>query len=199
MTASATICVVRHGETDWNTAGILQGWLDVPLNGTGLLQAHEMAEAMAGSGFTRIYSSPLIRSLVTAAIIADRIGLPAPSIHDGLKERNFGAVQGIPKHQLADLNPLLFQQLLKRNPASVFEQGESMESFAARVLDALMEIGAANAGGHVLVITHGWAMDVITRHIGKLPINTILHMKRKNGECLWLTASARSIEALDIA
>ena len=197
MTTPAIICVARHGETDWNAAGILQGWIDVPLNDTGLLQAHEMAESLATCGFTRIYSSPLVRSLVTAAIIADRLGLSVPALHDGLKERYFGAIQGIPKNELADLNPVLFQQILKRNPATVFEQGESMDVFATRVLDALMKIGVDNPGAHLLLITHGWVMDVITRHLGKLPRSAILHMKRKNGECLWLTAGASSIEALE--
>ncbi len=199
MTTPASICVARHGETEWNAAGILQGWIDVPLNDTGVLQAHEMADSMATCGFARIYSSPLIRSLVSASIIADRLGLPVPTIHDGLKERNFGVIQGIPKNELADLNPVLFQQILKRNPSTDFEQGESMESFAKRVLDALMEIGADNPGSRLLVITHGWVMDVITRHIGNLPPSTILHMKRKNGECLLLAASAGSIEAQEIS
>ena len=196
MSAPASICVVRHGETDWNATGILQGWIDVPLNETGMRQSQEMAESFATAAFTHIYSSPLSRSLATAAIIAERLGLPAPLIHEGLKERNFGVIQGIPKSEIADLNPILFQQILKRNPAANFEQGESMEAFATRVLDALMEIGDTNPGKRLLLITHGWVMDVITRHIGKLPRSAILHMKRKNGEGLWLTASATAIEAL---
>ena len=180
MSAPASICVVRHGETDWNATGILQGWIDVPLNETGVRQSREMAESFATAAFTRIYASPLSRSLATATIIAERLGLPAPL--------------GIPKSEIADLNPILFQQILKRNPAADFEQGEPMEAFATRVLDALMEIGAANPGKRLLLITHGWVMDVITRHIGKLPRSAILHMK--NGEGLWLTASAMAIEAL---
>jgi 2,3-bisphosphoglycerate-dependent phosphoglycerate mutase len=196
MTPLARICVVRHGETDWNTAGILQGWTDVPINDVGRRQAQDLAAAMADAGFSRIYSSPLSRALETAEIIAGHLRLPAPTCHAGLKERNFGEIQGIPKSELAELNPVLYQQLLKRNPACCFEEGESMDEFATRVLDAVMGIGEAEAGTEVLVITHGWVMDAITRHVQHLPRSAILAMKRKNMECLWLAAGRDSIHAL---
>ena len=68
-----------------------------------------------------------------------------------------------------------------------------MDDFADRVLDALMDTGAQCAGERVLVIAYGWAMDVITRHVRGLPRSAILHLKRKNGECLWVAASRDSI------
>lgn len=196
MGLPASLCVVRHGETNWNAEGILQGWIDVPLNETGVRQSMDMGEAFADEGFTRICSSPLARALDCATVIARRLRLPEPTVHEGLKERNFGVIQGIPKSELAELNPVLTQQILKRNPAADFDQGESMDAFATRVLDAIREIGAANPGERVLLVTHGWVMDVITRHLRGLPRNAILPMKRKNGECLWLAADAERIEAL---
>lgn len=193
MSGSAQICVARHGETDWNIAGILQGWTDVSINARGRQQAHELAATLAGSGFSSVYSSPLSRALETAEIISRALQLAPPVCLEGLKERHFGAIQGVPKAELADLNPLLLQQILRRNPATSFEQGEPMDDFASRVLDAIVSIGERHSGERVLAITHGWAMDVITRHIAKLPRRTILNMKRKNGECLWLEVTAQSI------
>jgi probable phosphoglycerate mutase len=187
------VCVARHGETDWNIVGILQGWIDVEINDQGRRQAFEMAAAFADLGFACIYSSPLRRALETAEIIGRALRLAPPRCLDGLKERNFGAIQGIPKAELADLNPILLQQILKRNPACIFEQGESMDEFADRVLAALMSIAATSPGKRVLVITHGWVMDVITRHIHHQPRSAILGMKRKNGESLWLAVSSDSI------
>jgi probable phosphoglycerate mutase len=189
----ARICVARHGETDWNTAGILQGWLDVPMNERGRQQAREFADAFAGAGFSRMYTSPLRRARESAEIIAVRLGLPPPVGHDGLKERNFGVIQGIPKAELAELDPALLEKILKRNPACSFAQGESMDEFATRVLNAVVEIGAENAGECVLVITHGWVLDVIARHINGLPRSAILHIKPKNGECLWIEATREDI------
>lgn len=193
MTSPARICIARHGETDWNTAGILQGWLDVPMNERGRQQAREFADAYAEAGFSRVYASPLRRALESAEIIAERLGLPPPVCHGGLKERNFGVIQGIPKAELAELDPVLLEKILKRNPACSFEQGESMDDFATRVLHAVTVIGADNAGGCVLVITHGWVLDVITRHVRGLPRSAILHVKPKNGECLWTEATGAAI------
>lgn len=196
MPIPARICVARHGETDWNAAGILQGWLDVPMNERGRQQSRELADALAQHRFARVCTSPLRRSLETAQIVAARWGLPEPSCHDGLKERNFGAIQGIPKAELAELNPALLEKILKRNPAAEFEQGESMDEVATRVLGAIMDIGGECAGERVLVITHGWAMDVVTRHVAGLARNTILHHKPRNGECLWMEATREAIRPL---
>lgn len=192
----AYVCVARHGETDWNIAGILQGWTDVPINDKGRRQAYELVGNFAHAKFSKIYSSPLIRSRETAEIIARSLRLDPPTCHDGLMERNFGVIQGIPKSELADLNPVLLQQILKRNPAIDFEQGESMDEFADRVLDGIAAVARPNAGKRILVITHGWVMDVITRHIAGLPRSAILNMKRRNGECVWLDVRESSIRAL---
>jgi probable phosphoglycerate mutase len=65
---------IRHGQTDWNAIGRMQGQSDIPLNATGLQQAKEAAEKFVGLDIDRIVSSPLKRASVTAQIICDRIG-----------------------------------------------------------------------------------------------------------------------------
>jgi probable phosphoglycerate mutase len=190
---SAQLCVVRHGETDWNIQGILQGWIDVPINDLGRQQARELAASYAPFNFAAVWSSPLVRASETADIIVKKLGLPPTLCHEGLKERNFGAIQGVPKAELAELNPLLLQQILRRNPAAHFEEGETMDEFADRVLAAVREVGARHRGQRVLVVVHGWVMDVITRHIGGLSRCTILNHKRKNGESLWLEVDGNTI------
>lgn len=183
---AAHLCIARHGETDWNKKGVLQGWLDVPINTLGRQQACAMAQPLADAGFSAVWSSPLVRARETAEIVAAALGLPPPSCHEGLKEKHFGAVQGIPKHELAELNPVLLEQILRRNPAAEFAGGETMDEFADRVLGAFDTIGQRHPGQRVLVITHGWVMDVVTRHIQGLARSAVLHMKRKNGECVWV-------------
>lgn len=183
---TAPICIVRHGETDWNKRGVLQGWLDVPINDLGRRQAHALAESLVDVGVTAVWTSPLVRAKETADIVAAHLHLPPPFIHAGLKEKNFGAVQGIPKDELAELNPALLEQIVRRNPAAVFVGGESMDEFADRVLAAFDEIAGLCGDNRVLVITHGWVMDVVTRHLRGLDRSAVLHMKRKNGEFLWL-------------
>lgn len=190
---SAHICLTRHGETDWNKQGILQGWLDVPINDRGREQAHAMAAHFAATEFSAVWSSPLARAYETAAIIAQRLALPAPRSHDGLKERHFGAIQGIPKSELAESNPVLLEQILRRNPAASFIGGESMDEFADRLFVACADIGAQHPGQQVLVITHGWVLDAVLRHIGNLGRTAVLHEKPKNGESVWATVKQRTM------
>jgi probable phosphoglycerate mutase len=191
----ALLCLTRHGETDWNQQGILQGWTDVLLNQLGRHQARGMARRFNHQGFSAVWSSPLMRARETAEIVAPLIRLPFPKYHDDLMERHFGIFQGIPKAELAECNPVVLKSILKRDPAGDFDGGESMDEFADRVLGALSDIGSAHGGQKVLVITHGWVMDVVTRHINGLPRMAILNMKRKNGESLWVAVDKDIITA----
>jgi probable phosphoglycerate mutase len=190
---AAHLCLARHGETDWNKRGILQGWTDVPINDLGRHQAHEMAQAYANAGFDAVWSSPLVRAAETAQIIAARLRLAPPSQHEGLKERHFGAIQGIPKDELAEMNPAQLAQILRRNPAAQFVGGESMDEFADRVLGAVSDIGRCHLGQRVLVVTHGWVLDILNRHVAGLPRHAVLAEKPKNGESVWVRADGAGI------
>jgi probable phosphoglycerate mutase len=186
---TADLCIARHGETDWNTAGILQGWIDVPLNDRGRVQARELAVSLEGAGLQRIYTSPLSRASETAAIIAQQLGLTPPECREGLKERHFGIFQGVPKEELALSNPVLCRQIIERNPAAHFDQGETVDEFADRLLATIGGIADECAGVRALLIIHGWAIDVVSRHVQGLARTAVLPRKPKNIDCVWLHAA----------
>ena len=166
----------------------------MPINERGRDAGARTARGVRDSGFACVYTSPLIRALETAEIIAALLRLPPPVCHDGLKERNFGVIQGIPKAELAELNPSLLEHIVKRNPDTRFEQGESMDECADPC--ARGRAGhrpGKDPGERVLAITHGWAMDVLTRAVRGLPRSAMLHHKPKNGESLWLEATPLTI------
>ena len=190
---AAELCVVRHGETDWNAQGILQGSIDVPLNDTGRSQARTLASALEGSGIRAVHASTLARSRETALIIARGLRLPDPELHAGLGERHFGAIEGSAKSTLARSRPELLRQIRERDPAGDFAGGETMDAFAARVQDAVHAIAARHRGERVLVVTHGWAIDVIVRVADGLAADAILPTKPANCECLWLVADRGSL------
>jgi broad specificity phosphatase PhoE len=94
MSPTRPVLFIRHGQTDWNVEGRMQGHTDIPLNATGLAQAHAAAEALRPHHFTRIIASPLSRARTTAEVIATTFNLPI-TFDDNLKERTFGSYEGM--------------------------------------------------------------------------------------------------------
>ena len=94
MSHLQTFVFMRHGETDWNVGRRLQGQSDIPLNATGCAQAAVAAKALASLSVCRIVTSPSIRALKTAAVIAEELALPI-SVDGRLRERHFGPLEGM--------------------------------------------------------------------------------------------------------
>ena len=135
---------LRHGETDWNAAGRSQGRTDVPLNATGVTQAHAAASLLLNRGIASIVSSPLSRARDTAGVVAAAIGLPV-TVVAALQEVSFGVNEG---HAMG---PAWFDQWM----AGTFTP-EGAESFAAlrtRAAGAVTE--ALQHASPVLVVAHG--------------------------------------------
>ncbi len=86
---------LRHGETDWNARNLSQGNVDIPLNATGLAQAHNAASLLRGRSIATVVSSPLSRARDTAEIAGDVLGLPV-STDSELREVAFGVQEGQP-------------------------------------------------------------------------------------------------------
>jgi len=76
MLPSRAFFFLRHGQTDWNAQGRIQGHTNTPLNDTGRAQARAAAGLLADRTIARIISSPLDRALKTATIVAERLHLP---------------------------------------------------------------------------------------------------------------------------
>ena len=88
------IYLVRHGETDWNQAGLLQGQTDIALNAQGLEQAHDAAERLKKVPFEIAFCSPLIRAKRTAEIIIGDRKITLTT-DERLRELNFGPWEGV--------------------------------------------------------------------------------------------------------
>ncbi len=155
-------CLVRHGETDWNTQRRIQGNLDLPLNATGMVQAHAAARGLAEAGIELIYSSDLARARQTAEAAAQHIGLPL-ILCEQLRERRFGIFEGLTYDEVKRRFPDVYARFETRDSGFAIPQGESLQQLAARVENALRRIAGDHPGQTVLVVTHGGVLDIAYR------------------------------------
>ncbi|WAC67323.1 histidine phosphatase family protein [Agrococcus sp. SL85] len=91
------IALVRHGQTDFNLHGRMQGTSDIPLNETGIAQARTAARLLADERWDAVVSSTLGRAMVTADIVAAALGLEVAGRYESLVERAYGEVEGLTK------------------------------------------------------------------------------------------------------
>jgi probable phosphoglycerate mutase len=137
-----TLLLVRHGETDWNADGRLQGQTDRPLSDFGRRQARQLADELADEELEAVYSSDLTRARETAEIIGERLGLPV-ALDPDLREKDWGTWEGL--------------TAVERDQVEFV--GESTEAHQGRILRALRRISEAHpGGGRIVVVTHGGSM-----------------------------------------
>ena len=166
MTATPTIVFVRHGETDWNAEGRLQGQRDIPLNTLGRGQARRNGEVIArllpeAAGYDFV-ASPLMRARETMEIVRAAMGLDAKAyrLDKRLLELTFGEWEG-----------LTYQDLEQSEPGSLAVRdadkwgftppgGESYDALSARILAWLATLAAPS-----VVVAHGGVGRVLRQHL----------------------------------
>ena len=146
--------IVRHGTTDWNQSGRIQGHMDIPLNEAGRAQARLASGRLAPLGATALYSSDLLRAYETAQIIGQGIGLRVVQ-KPGLREINFGVWQGLSSPQIRERDPEVYAAR-SANPYDVAPAGaETWRQFYDRAVQAIQEILAMTEAQRLIVVTHG--------------------------------------------
>ena len=199
--------LIRHGETEWNAGRRLQGWLDVPLSGTGLRQARQLAahlQTLKTPRFHAVLSSDLSRAADTARIATSHLGLPVIR-SEGLRERNYGIYQGMDWAALTD--GLSAQKVNLRDPSQAIEGGESFPEFAQRVTGTFEAFAREYAGHNVLVFSHGGVIDIVWRKAmghaltvkreGTI-LNTSINLFEVNADGGWRMGAWNQVGHLDI-
>ena len=123
------IYFVRHGETEWNKIGRMQGQIDIELNEEGKRQAKVVKEKLSNVKFDKVFSSPLKRAIETAKIISDK----EVSIDDRLIERYNGELEGKFKEEIK-----VYPNF--NDPNETRFGIETLDNFKNRINDFLNEI-----------------------------------------------------------
>lgn len=156
-----TICLVRHGETEWNALGKLQGREDVDLSPTGSLQAALTGTYLRSTGpWEAVLSSPLIRARGTAEIIKNRLALDGIEILDDLIERDLGMASGLTRSEVA-----------KRYPNDVPGQ-EPLMVVKTRMMSCLEYALRRYPERHLVMVSHGASINALLSLLSKGSIGT---------------------------
>lgn len=146
----STVVLVRHGETDWNLAGRLQGQEDTELNETGIRQAKLCGAYLARESWDVILTSPFKRARKTADIIGQEVKIaPLVEVSD-LRERDFGEASG-----------LTHQEMALRFPDGRITGQEERLILARRAMGVLKYILRDYSGKKLVVVSHGGVINSI--------------------------------------
>lgn len=190
------LCLVRHGQTDWNLEGRYQGQSDVPLNQKGLEQARSLAERLKGETFYAIFSSDLTRARQTAEPIANLLGLPI-QLEPGLREINQGQWEGV---LVEDIKARYAEIWSKRteDPANVRPPGgETVREVATRVYAALDNIARRFPNGQVLIVSHGLSIATAICRDKGIPVGQAYTVIPDNVQPVWMDWSPNEESASD--
>lgn len=151
-----TLYLIRHGVTDWNIQGRLQGHSDIPLNELGVKQAEALARRLKDEAWSAVWSSDLLRARQTAEPLLRYTGLSL-RIDPQLRERNLGPLEG-----------LTLEEVRRRFPgypaSDVPMPGvESRAQLRERAMAAVIRLAESHPGQRLLVVSHGaWINSVLS-------------------------------------
>ncbi|MCM3783997.1 histidine phosphatase family protein [Neobacillus mesonae] len=143
------IGLIRHGLTEWNVLGRIQGQSDIPLNDEGRQQARLLGERLLNESYKWDYviTSGLSRAQETGEIIAKMMDIPMLPSDERLKERSFGQAEGLTAEEREEKWGLDWNTL---------DLGQEKEpAMQARALTFINDLAEQYPDHHILVVSHG--------------------------------------------
>ena len=154
------LLLVRHGDTELNSAERYWGHSDVKLSATGLRQAERLRDRLAAERIDAIYSSDLGRASVTAETIASRHRLEVITCSE-LREVNFGELEGLTFEKISQLYPGVTKMWVEGNPELKYPGGESLNGFNKRVSDFASRLEKHTLEETVLIVAHSGSLRTL--------------------------------------
>ena len=171
--------LIRHGETEWNRIGRLQGHSDTNLSPEGLQQAQIFVKHLPFQHVDAIYSSDLSRAVETAKVIADKFNLPVKKMPI-LREMNYGIWEGRDIAELIEESPKEFGKFFTDPERCHPPRGETFLECQARLMIGIREIIADHDNQNVVVVSHGAAIRLIISAALDIPIHRLWAISQVN-------------------
>ena len=168
---TTTLVLIRHGLTEWNREGRIQGHRDSPLTDEGIAQARACAARLQSEAFDQVVASDLPRVRHTAELLLAGRSLPI-RFDATLRERAYGIGEGLTYAEMDAIHPEFFSRIRTTDPDFAVEGSESRRQFHLRITTTLRELAAQHDGQRVLVVTHGGVLGVVYRWLNHLHISS---------------------------
>lgn len=156
--------ITRHGQTEWNLAGKMQGWADSPLTAKGREDAKLLSKHLIDVKFEAIYSSPSKRAYDTADIVKGMRPIEIKT-DDRLKEMNIGSWEGQTKDVLKEKYSVQYTALWETPHLFVPIDGESLYDVQKRMSHFLEHVQKQYQSGNIFIVTHTCALKLILEFI----------------------------------
>ena len=170
-----TILLARHGESDWNRAKRWQGHADRPLTERGREQAYELAARLEETELDAVYTSDLRRARETGEVVAAVHGLSVREL-PALREVDVGSWSGLTRAEAAARFPDAYRHWEAGGEG--WDDGETYEQLAERVVGAVKRIAGDHPGERVLVVTHGGSIRAVHADALGLDVHTYRRIQR---------------------
>ena len=187
--------LLRHGESEGNAAGRMQGRRDFPLSALGREQAACAGDFLATRGhpFAAVYVSPLKRAFETASIVAARGVRPEPVVDEDLPEIGAGSLEGLNEAEIRERHPEFMQRSLTETGDFADYGGESYADVQARVGRVMARLEARHraAEERVLLVGHGGFHYQLAKSLLCEPVPRVCILKMGNCTVSMLRLRAR--------
>ena len=151
------IILVRHGVTEWNSIGKVQGSSDVKLSQEGIHQARLLAAHFPFQHVDAIYSSPLERAQTTATILANKFNVHV-QLEPKFRETSFGDWEGMSLRDLAKVDPENFEKFFMQPEELKISNAETFQQTQERAMYAIQKIISKykdEKNSHIIIVAHG--------------------------------------------
>jgi len=168
MTTLLTAYLVRHGQTEFNATGRIQGWIDVPLDDVGRKQTALLSQRFADKHLDAIYTSPLARAAETAYAIAK--ATPASvTLDERLREYHMGDWAGLTGDEINATSP---NHVNWDGPELQIPNGETAHQMHDRVTLFLRDVLAKHTGAdeRVVIVAHGGTLGAMVGVMLGMPV-----------------------------
>ena len=182
------LILVRHGETQLNKDGLIQGINDSRLTNTGRAQARALAKALSQDVPFDLYTSPLARAVETAQAIAEGLQVPLTPL-EGLAEADAGELEGLTGQEMRRRYPDFARRWDQDSGTAQMPGGESLLQVQERAWRAVTDLMEKHPNGTVVAVTHNFTTQTIICKVLDMPLNSSQRLRQDVGSITRLELS----------